>query len=66
MGKQALTLFSLLLIRMIEDYGQSGDNMADRRQLYVEMSKCSVPQLSLIYAVLMEHKNGKFPSVTFM
>ncbi|XP_076600710.1 dystrobrevin alpha isoform X4 [Chaetodon auriga] len=23
--------------RMIEDYGQSGDNMADRRQLFVEM-----------------------------
>ncbi|XP_030258707.1 dystrobrevin alpha isoform X10 [Sparus aurata] len=27
----------VLYERMIEDYGQSGDNMADRRQLFVEM-----------------------------
>lgn len=27
------------LIRMIEDHGWSGDNMADRRQLFVEMSE---------------------------
>nr|XP_046264140.1 dystrobrevin alpha isoform X2 [Scatophagus argus] len=27
----------VLYKRMIEDYGQSGDNMADRRQLFVEM-----------------------------
>uniref|UniRef100_A0A3Q2ZU97 Dystrobrevin n=1 Tax=Kryptolebias marmoratus TaxID=37003 RepID=A0A3Q2ZU97_KRYMA len=32
-----LTLLSLLLIRMIEDCQRRGDNMADRRQLYVEM-----------------------------
>lgn len=36
----ALTLLSLLFTRMIEDFGQRGDNMADRRQLLVEMSKC--------------------------
>uniref|UniRef100_A0A3Q0SKC2 EF-hand domain-containing protein n=1 Tax=Amphilophus citrinellus TaxID=61819 RepID=A0A3Q0SKC2_AMPCI len=30
-------LLSLLLIRMIEDCGQNGDTMADRRQLLVEM-----------------------------
>lgn len=42
-GVQALTLLSLSLIRMIEDCGQSGDTMADRRQLFVEMSKCSGP-----------------------
>lgn len=50
--KQALTLLSLLLIRMIEDHGQSGDNMADRRQLFVEMSKYSGLQLSMIFAGL--------------
>lgn len=27
------------LIRMIDDHGWSGDNMADRRQLFVEMSE---------------------------
>uniref|UniRef100_A0A3P9NU21 Dystrobrevin, alpha n=1 Tax=Poecilia reticulata TaxID=8081 RepID=A0A3P9NU21_POERE len=32
-----LALLSLPLSRMIEDCGQRGDNMADRRQLYVEM-----------------------------
>lgn len=35
-----------LLTRMIEDCEERDDNMADRRQLYVEMSKCSL--LSLI------------------
>lgn len=45
-------LLSLLLIRMIEDCGQSGDTMADRRQLLVEMSKCSGLRLTVICAGL--------------
>lgn len=44
--------FLSLLIRMIEDYGLSGDNMADRRQLFVEMSKCSQPRPTDIRARL--------------
>lgn len=48
----SLTVLFLSLTRMIEDCGQRGDNMADRRQLFVEMSKCSRTRRRVIYTEL--------------
>lgn len=41
--------FSPSDLRMIEDCRRSEDNMADRRQLFMEMSMCSGPNVSVTY-----------------